>query len=330
MSIQIQIILLSFTTLYQALANWYDHRQSPPGQFIDLGGYCLHLYGKGEAKPGLPTIILDHSLGGVEGYLLMEELSQFTRVYSYDRAGYGYSDPSPNPRTSVHLVHEFDRLLSLAQIEPPYLLIGDSFGSYNMRLYAHVFPEKVVGLVLTDGLHETGMLSMPWSLRLLQGFFLSGFLMSTLGSGLGLVRLVKSLGGFELLKPELGKFPRQDLRWVKRSFCLPLHWLTMAREIWNLDRSGRQLAQIGDLGDLPIVNIKAKDFLKPTPWNFYMPLRAANQLRDHMHEQLMTLSSRCTQLQADASDHFIWIDQPDLMVRGVALILQMIAVGETN
>lgn len=43
----------------------------------------------------------------------------------------------------------------------PYLLVGDSLGSYHMRLYAHRYPEKVAGLVLTDGLHEAEMLRIP-------------------------------------------------------------------------------------------------------------------------------------------------------------------------
>lgn len=66
---------------------------------------------------------------------------------------------------------ELDTLLHKAGIKPPYLLVGDSFGSYNMRLYAHQFPEKVVGLVLTDGLHQSGMLQMSVALRDLQLFF---------------------------------------------------------------------------------------------------------------------------------------------------------------
>lgn len=73
MSIAIQVILLIFTTLYQAIASYLEDRRSPIGQLIDVGGYRLHLYTLGEAKP---TIVLDHSLGGVEGYLLIEELAK--------------------------------------------------------------------------------------------------------------------------------------------------------------------------------------------------------------------------------------------------------------
>jgi hypothetical protein len=92
MPISIRVILLLASTLYQAIAKWLEDRQAPPGQLIDVGKYRLHLYVAGKSKP---TIVLDHSLGGIEGYFLMEKLAKLTRVCIYDRAGYGWSDRSP-------------------------------------------------------------------------------------------------------------------------------------------------------------------------------------------------------------------------------------------
>ncbi len=174
MSLSIRVIILVATTVYQTLSVWLEEQKAPPGNLINLGKYRLHFCLAGVASP---TIIIDHSLGGIEGYFLIEELSQLARVCIYDRAGYGWSDPSPYPRTSYQIVQELDKLLTQAKIEPPYILVGDSFGSYNVRLYAHLFPEKVVGLVLTDGLHDKGMLKMSPALKALKLFFISGFLM---------------------------------------------------------------------------------------------------------------------------------------------------------
>jgi len=72
-----------------------------------------------------------------------------------------------------------------------------------MRLYTDRYPEQVIGLVPTDGLHESGMLAMPIAIKALKLLFLSGFVMATIGSMLGIVRVLKDLGVFELLKPEL-------------------------------------------------------------------------------------------------------------------------------
>ncbi|NJK38663.1 MAG: alpha/beta hydrolase [Oscillatoriales cyanobacterium RM2_1_1] len=324
MTIDLRVILLGITTLCQTFLCWAEDQTLPPGQRIDIGGYCLHLMIKGEPDPLRPTIILDHSLGGIEGYLLIESLAKLGRVCIYDRAGYGWSDRSPKPRTSQQIVLELDALLSCANIEPPYVLIGDSFGSYNVRLYAHCFPEKVAGIVFTDGLHETGMLNMPIQLQALKLFFISGFLMSILGSILGIVRVLKTLGSFEWIKPELKHFSKANLDYIKRSFCRPKHWITMSQELWHLDQSGRQVRVANQFGQLPIISIKAKSFFKPSFWTLFLPLRSTNRLREQMHSELLKLSENVTQLQASKSDHFVWVDQPQVMVEGVKIILEKI------
>lgn len=312
-------LLLGATTLYHAIASRVEDRKPPPGQRIDVGGYCLHLYGAGEGKP---TIVLDHSLGGIEGYFLVKSLAKLARTCIYDRAGYGWSDRSPHPRTSQQIVAELDTLLTKAGIEPPYILVGNSFGSYNMRLYAHQFPEKVVGMVLTDGLHESEMLKMPVALEALRYFFLSGFLMSVLGSASGIIRVLKLCRIFELLKPELRQFSPEVLYPVKRSFCRPQHWLTMSQEIFDLHRSGKEVKAANQLGALPIVSIKASSFFKPSLWTRAIPLAMANQLRDRMHDKLLELSSNCIQLQAERSGHFVWLDRPDVILAAVKVILE--------
>lgn len=319
--ISIQVLLLVATTLYQAIANWLEDRQPPPGQLIDVGQCRLHLYVVGDAKP---TIVLDHSLGGLEGYFLVEKLSKLARVCIYDRAGYGWSDHSPDPRSSHQIAKELDILLIQAGIEPPYILVGNSFGSYNVRLYAHFFPQKVVGIVLTDALHEIGMLKMPIPLQALKLFFISGFVMSILGSMLGIIRLIGTLGGFELLKPELRHLPSVSLYWVKRSFYRSKHWITMSREMINLDKSASQVSIAKHFGAMPIVSIKSSSFFKPSFWTIFIPLKGANQLREKMHLELCSLSTDCLQVEASQSGHFVWVDQPDIIVDAVKTILNKV------
>lgn len=319
MPLPIQALLLAITTVYQIIACLMENRTPPPGQRIDVGGYALHLHTLGT---GPQTIVVDHSLGGIEGYLLLPKLAPLGRVYIYDRAGYGWSDQSPYPRTSNQVVKELDVLLTKAQVEPPYLLVGDSFGSYNMRLYAHRFPEKVSGLVLTDGLHEKAMLTMPIQLKALKLFFISGFVMSILGSVFGIIRLLCFCQVFKLVKPELKQYPPAVLTPVTRSFCRPKHWMTMCRELWNLDQSGRQLQGANDLGHLPLVSIKSQSFFKPSLLTRLTPLRSANQLRDKIHIDLMQLSSVSKQLPASNSSHFVWVDEPEVMVTAVEWVLE--------
>lgn len=321
MTVTLKIIVLIATTFYQAIACWLENQKPPPGKLFDVGGYRLHLYEMGK---GSPTIVLDHSLGGIEGYLLIEELSKLGRVCIYDRAGYGWSDRSPDPRTSDRIVTELDTLLDRAGIEPPYILVGNSFGRYNVRLYAYRFPEKVIGIVLTDGLHELEMLKMSMQLQALKLFFISGFTMSILGSILGIIRLANLCGIFELIKPELRHFPQHSRKLVKRSFCRSQHWMTMLREMVNLDKSARQVSIADRLSNISIVSIKAHSFFQPSFWTIFVPLGSANQLREKMHLNLCNLSTDCLQIQADRSSHFVWIDRPDIIIEAVKLILNKV------
>jgi Predicted hydrolases or acyltransferases (alpha/beta hydrolase superfamily) len=127
--------------------------EDPPGMLADVGGYRLHIYCLGQ---GSPAVILDAGLGGSsqDWKRVQSGLAATTRVCIYDRAGYGWSDPGPLPRTSSRIASELRTLLTRAGIPPPYVLAGHSFGGYNMRLFSSFFPRETVGLVLVDSLHE--------------------------------------------------------------------------------------------------------------------------------------------------------------------------------
>ncbi len=315
---------LAITTIYQAIACYQENQRHPLGQMIDVGDHRLHLLHLTSSDPVIaakPTVIISHSLGGVEGYLLIQQIAPLAEVCLYDRAGYGWSEVSRKAANSEQVVRSLDIALTNANVQPPYILVGNSLGSYHMRLYAHRFPEKVVGMVLTDGLHEKSLLKMPLRLRLLQLFFWSGFILSIFGSAMGIIRVAARVGLFGLIKPPLRQFPAVTLRPVVRSFCRPKHWLTMAREIAQLDHSGQQLRVANEFGHLPIVNIKAQHFFKPTWLSRWLPLASIEQLRTEMHADLMKLSTSCTQLPASSSSHFVWIDQPEIIVQAINRLL---------
>lgn len=313
-----QYLLLSAATIFHLVQSWRETKTKLPlGELIEIEGHPIHLYVRGTGKT---TVILDHSLGGVEGYFLIDAIAQLTRVCIYDRPGYGWSHPSPKPRCSAEIVRELDLLLTKANIEPPYILVGDSFGSYNMRLYAHHFPDRVRGIVLTDGLHESGMLNMPWTVKAVKYLFVSGFAISVLGSLLGMIRILGSIGLFEVIKPQLRQFSIKQRQQVKKSFYQHHHWLTMARELIDLSRSSSQLKVANNFGDLPIIGIKSRTFLKP-PLSWLLPIKAIDRLRDEMHCRLSSISSNYTEIIATKSSHFVWIDEPEIIVRAVRRLL---------
>jgi hypothetical protein len=175
-------------------------------------------------------------------------------------------------------------------------------------------------LILTDGLHENLMLSLPPSVGLLKLFFTLSFGFVAIGAALGIVRVLGELGVFELIKPELKKFPKRDRQYVKRSFYSARHWLTMGREMWNLDTSGRQLKAADNLGDLPIISIKSQTFLRPLFGIKLLSLPTADRVRDRIHLDLLKLSTDTQQILADRSSHFVWIDEPEIIINAVATL----------
>jgi pimeloyl-ACP methyl ester carboxylesterase len=120
-----------------------------PGQLVDVGGFRLNLYCMGSRSP---TVVFD---SGWEDWapawsIVQPQIANWTRACSYDRAGAGFSDPGPMPRTSVRIAKELHTALHRAGIEGPYILVGNAFGGDNMRTFADLYMSEVAGLVLDD------------------------------------------------------------------------------------------------------------------------------------------------------------------------------------
>lgn len=107
-------------------------------------------------KKDKPTVVMDAGYGDYsKGWnAIISEVSLLTEVLVYDRAGLGKSEPSSNPRNSREMVKELKELLSKLNINPPYIVVGHSFGGVNARLFASKYPEDVCGLLLVDSTPE--------------------------------------------------------------------------------------------------------------------------------------------------------------------------------
>ena len=123
------------------------------GKLIDIGTHRLHIHCTGE---GSPTVVFDSGIGGfsLEWAKIQKKLTKNNlKVCSYDRAGYGWSDSGPKPRTTVRITKELKTLLTQANIPSPYFLVGHSFGGYNVRYFASEYPKLTAGLILIDSSH---------------------------------------------------------------------------------------------------------------------------------------------------------------------------------
>jgi pimeloyl-ACP methyl ester carboxylesterase len=138
---------------YQWIATWRTERKHPaPGELIEVGGHRLHIHSRGT---GNPAVVLDAGLSGAsyDWETVATGIAQFTRVCTYDRAGYGWSDPGPRPRTSQRAVEELRALLQKADVKTPFILLAHSWAGINARLYASEYPDDIASLILVDSLN---------------------------------------------------------------------------------------------------------------------------------------------------------------------------------
>lgn len=121
-----------------------------PGQLVSAAdGARLNLYCMGS---GSPTVVFDSGWGdwAPAWSKVQPQIAKWTRACSYDRAGTGFSEPGPMPRTSVRIAKELHTALHRAGIAGPYILVGSAFGGDNVRTFADLYMDEVAGLVLVD------------------------------------------------------------------------------------------------------------------------------------------------------------------------------------
>jgi pimeloyl-ACP methyl ester carboxylesterase len=159
--------LLALLAFYAALALAQGPSAQPPfpppGRMVDVGGWRLHLNCTGEVRASQPTVILEAGLGdfSVEWSLVQPGGAKFARVCSYDRAGDGWSELGPHPRTLRQIVYELHTLLDKAGVKPPLILVGHSYGGWLTRLYASTYPSDVAGLALVEAGADNPWRMMP-------------------------------------------------------------------------------------------------------------------------------------------------------------------------
>jgi pimeloyl-ACP methyl ester carboxylesterase len=121
-----------------------------PQQMVEVEpGRRLNLYCVGV---GSPTVVFESGLGVTLSNwgFVQPAIAKKTRTCSYDRAGLGFSDPASRAANSENITDDLHRLLTVAAIKPPYVLVGHSYGGLTARLYVYTYPADVVGMVLVD------------------------------------------------------------------------------------------------------------------------------------------------------------------------------------
>jgi pimeloyl-ACP methyl ester carboxylesterase len=249
-------VLGSVGVIYQAGASAADRRAfPPPGQLIDVGGHRLHLYCVGEGAPGRPTVVLEALSGGFSSQWgwVQPELARHARVCSYDRAGYGWSEPAPAPLGLGQAAADLHTLLERGGVQGPYLLVGHSIGGLYVREFAVRYPDEVAGLALLDSSHPLQFERHPEWLDGLDSYMLLADAMGWLNR-LGVGHAYFALGG----EIDFAELPQRQHGEIAAAWASPEYW----RSVRALDRDAlavlyEEVRRLGPLGDLPLLVISA-------------------------------------------------------------------------
>jgi pimeloyl-ACP methyl ester carboxylesterase len=286
---------------------------TPLGQLVDIGGRRLHLHASGA---GTPTVIVENgsSSFSIDWALVQSRVSVFTRICTYDRAGFAWSDRGPEDNTVEETVDDLHLLLRRAAVPPPYVLVGHSIGGMYVRAYQRRFPEEVVGLVLVDATPEED-LEYLWHGKSTAGVFLPDDALDSVYAPLILKpppasELPDEVGEpYNRLPPEL-----QVARlWAQRRFLSHIDmshsWITAAswRQEFIALRKAR-LASANVLGDLPLVVVRRG--LRTDP------------VLNQREADLASMSTSGKLVVATKSDHQIHLDEPDLVAQAIRDVVE--------
>jgi pimeloyl-ACP methyl ester carboxylesterase len=283
--------LIAVTAITGATYQWLATRRElaatpPPGHLVDIGGHRLHLWCTGD---GTPAVILDTGLGGsTPGWgFVQPEVARFTHVCSYDRAGMGYSDPGPPPRTARRIASELAQLLARSGIGGPVVLVGASIAGFGVRVFASDHPERAAGLVLVDASHEDDAHDVPGMARF--------------------VPLLSTLGVFRLLGVSFGQ-PVESLPPAVRPFARATSfraagYQAAADEIIHIRESVSEVRSSRRKLAIPVVVVTGG--------------RGADEKWRQWQRDQASLSARGCLMIAEQSGHVVPIDQPEVVVDAI-------------
>jgi pimeloyl-ACP methyl ester carboxylesterase len=307
--------------LYQWLGSYYDRlRFARTGRWIDIGNGRKHyLLEKGS---GESTVLFEAGIAAtnLNWCNIQEEVSQFASTASYDRGGLGWSSPSQSARTPRNIAVELHEQLSRAEIKPPYILVGHSFGGLVMRRFAQLYPDEVTSLVLVDPMRceewpplnptKQAMIDQVAKLSMyaipIARFGLARLAVTSLLCRSG--RIAEKLAGIggdrglhvlERIRGEVGKMPREVWPMVAAQWSRPGYYAGMRNHVEAVPDSVREIQNAEPIRGIPVLLL--------TPGNS-SPLS---------EDGLRLIGDNVQQVIAPASAHWIHLDEPQLVIDSI-------------
>lgn len=309
------LVLTALTWIAGSIAKNRLAAQYPaPGKLVDVGGYRMHIHCIGE---GSPTVVMEAGLNdfSLQWSAVQAEIGQFAKVCVYDRAGFGWSETSPHPRTVAAMVSELHTLLQNAEVEGPYVMVGHSFGGILVREFAHQYPDEVTGMVLVDSAHEHHFVRIPAFATLTEAMA-SQF------------KLFASLNSFGIMALSPTQIPARGLEGEAleqyRALLATTDYFSAAMiesSSFLAEYSNGSTQKLKSLGDLPLIVLT-----RGLPDSLPILSEQENAQYDatwhELQRELVGLSSNGRQVIAQNSGHYIQLDEPNLVIEAVRGLIE--------
>lgn len=299
-----------------------------PQQLVDIGGRRLNLHCSGS---GPVTVVFDAPSGdaGWSWFKVQPKVAARTRACVYDRAGLGFSDPSPRPGTSGNAVDDLHRLLSAAGIAPPYVMVGNSYGGGNVQLYAYRYPQEVKALVLVEAQHEDETERLD---RASGGKLKAMYAMLDAGAAACAAAAEQGfVPGSTQWANCVGPFPADAGRVLGAAQIAerisPRYWRAAQSENTHFAIGDAELrAARKPFGDIPLVVLSRGVSPYAIPGK---PQSAANKATEQenaaIHKEMAALSTRGQHRVVPGAAHIIQFDRPQAVVQAIADVLGQLA-----
>ena len=269
---------------------------APPGKLVAVADKQLHIHCIGS---GSPLVVLESGLGGnsLDWAKVQPLLAGFTRVCSYDRSGYGWSEGDGLPRTGVRIAHELHDLLHQADEQGPYLLVGHSFGGLTVRLFASLYPEETNALVLLDASHEDQFSALKRTS----------------------IRKVSRSAKISLThKPEVPANLPEDEKTVALALAeKPRASIALRSEMYHFRRSMDQVRKATLADDIPVKVISRGKRVWPENDDGDRLEATWRALQEDLYERLSPPASALSHQFAMNSGHYVHLDEPGLVTRAI-------------
>lgn len=303
---------------FQALAVQLDKQNYPPrGQLYSVNGHAMHIVCLGE---GSPTVILQ--AGGAADstwwYWVQHQLAAHTRVCAFDRPGMGWSEPTTDPRDAFTLMSELHALLAQANVRPPYVMAGHSWGAVLTRIYAAQYPQEIEGLVLVDSAlvypkHFADQAAFDaWKSTFAGQQMLFGAIMR-----LGLPRLTDPATFQQAGYPPAAALELVAVR--SRNEVIDTDFAEFHAQMWALTKAS---AAAEDLADLPLAILWAVETWK-TQDTYLTDLPAARA-------EISTYSTNSVTRSIDGADHVSILGKEQYAQQVTNAILDVMEAAQTG